>query len=62
MALKREPRAPKPEEEDYMTPRDWFALGALAGFLADPGVDFGLLPAACYRVADEMLAERERQG
>jgi hypothetical protein len=46
-----------------MTLRDWFAGKALSGLLADPiinqNVSFSTYAAACYDMADAMIAERK---
>jgi hypothetical protein len=47
-----------------MTLRDWFAGQALAGMLADPA-NIGSCQVnaeAAYKLADAMLAEREKKG
>jgi len=46
-----------------LTLRDHFAASALAGFMADPAsadVTAGRIAAACYAIADAMLAERAK--
>lgn len=49
-------------EQSGMSLRDWFAGQALAGMLANgnlkPEIYFA---GTAYRIADEMIAERERQ-
>jgi len=47
-----------------MTLRDYFAAQALSGMLADPATDvlpWAALAGDAYKVADAMLAERERK-
>ena len=48
-----------------MTLRDWFASKALQGRLAGESVDYDQLPKPvaefCYRMADAMIAEREKR-
>jgi len=49
--------------QDGMTLRDWFAGQALAGLLAHAsGEDPHKAPEMAYRLADAMLAEREKRN
>jgi len=52
------------EEQSGMTLRDWFAGQALAGanFAMWTVEGDGGLAANCYRVADAMIAEREKEA
>lgn len=56
----REPGTHVPANEG-MTLRDYFAAKALPYVLSEWGEN-GLVAKACYRVADEMLKEREERG
>ena len=47
------------EYRDGMTLRDWFVGQALAGGVCHPG-DAACVAADAYRIADAMLAVRER--
>lgn len=43
-----------------MSLRDWFAGQALCGYLADPNTSSRYAARVAYRVADQMLKEREK--
>lgn len=56
--------AQEPNKQDGMTLRDWFAGLALQGICASgPGSQWSneMLAQEAYRLADAMLAQREKQ-
>lgn len=52
------------QADDGISKRDYFAAKAMSGLLSDPNTDLSesLLAVLSYRIADAMLAERERQS
>lgn len=46
--------------EQAMSLRDWFAGQAVCGYMADPNASSRYAARVAYRVADQMLKEREK--